>query len=357
MTRAQTTSTTQQNTGGAVVPFAAGKNKIINGDFFINQRGWSSGGSSGDYTFDRWKFLASFNTGSATYSAQTFTPGTAPVTGYEARNFLRCVTTGTTSANSSSYTTVYQLIEDVRTFANQTITISFWAKAASGTPKVAIEISQDFGSGGSPSAAVQTYSGQATLSTAWARYSITVTVPSISGKTVGTTANTSSLAILFWLSAGSSFNARTGSIGLQDNTFDIWGVQAESGSTATPFQTATGTLQGELAACQRYFYRHASGDGKFISMAAAYSATWAQGGISFPATMRTTPTLSTASGTDYYLFYRNSGNDGFNSAGINQGNTTCCSLYNNSDISSTAGHAGWFITNNANATVDFSAEL
>jgi hypothetical protein len=235
--------------------FAAGKNKIINGDFTINQRAFSSTAVGAVYTFDRWKVFLSLSTGSATYSAQTFTAGAAPVAGYEARNFLRCITSGVTSANSASYTFLTQYIEDVRSFANQTVTVSFWAKAASGTPKVAVELGQFFGSGGSPSATVNTYGGQATLSTSWARYSVTVAVPSISGKTIGTDANSSALLTSFWLSAGADFNSRTGSLGQQDNTFDIWGVQVEAGSVATAFQTATGTIQGELAACQRYYWR------------------------------------------------------------------------------------------------------
>jgi hypothetical protein len=268
-------------------PFFAGKNKIINGDFNINQRAFSSTTTSLVFMFDRWvQFLAN---GTVTYSAQTFTPGTAPVAGYEGKNFIRCVTSGQTLSSAASI--LIQRIEDVRTLAGQTATISFWAKANTGTPKIAIEFDQDFGTGGSPSSAVKTYAGQATLSTSWQRYSVSVSVPSISGKTIGTT-DPGFLALYLWTSAGTDFNARTGSIGIQSNTFDIWGVQVEAGSTATAFQTSTGTLQGELAACQRYYYRTnpltqpyadivqgqaaGTGDVRFI--------------LRFPTTMRTTPT-------------------------------------------------------------------
>jgi hypothetical protein len=269
--------------------FAAGKNKIINGDFYINQRNLTSTTSSG-YGFDRWNFLTA--DGTVTYSAQTFTTGAAPVAGYEGANFSRIVTTGQTL--TTAYTIYRQNIENVRTFAGQTATISFWAKANSGTPKVAFEFEQNFGTGGSPSAVVLTYGGQVTLSTSWARYSITVAVPSISGKTIGTTANTSSFVVNLWVSAGTDFNARTGSIGIQSNTFDIWGVQVEAGSVATAFQTATGTIQGELAACQRYYQKlgafNGSGGGtQGIGTGYVASSTASFVWIPYVVTMRTNP--------------------------------------------------------------------
>ena len=43
---------------------------------------------------------------------------------------------------------------------------------------------------------------------------------------------------------------------LRNGTYSFWGFQLESGSTATQFTTATGTIQGELAACQRYYWRN-----------------------------------------------------------------------------------------------------
>jgi hypothetical protein len=223
----------------------AGKNKIINGDFNINQRSFTTATADGTYGFDRWMLATSSG---STYTAQTFTAGTAPVAGYEGTNFAQLATVGQSSA--SDLTIFIQKIENVRTFANQTVTISFWAKATSGTPKVAAEIKQGFGSGGS--ADVNTYAGQVTLTTSWARYSVSVAVPSISGKTIGAS---SSLQLFLWTSAGTSFNSRTGSLGVQNATISFWGVQAEYGSYATPFQTATGTIQGELAACQRYYER------------------------------------------------------------------------------------------------------
>jgi hypothetical protein len=274
--------------------FAAGKNKIINGDFSINQRNLTTSTTSAAYGFDRW--LAVLNDGTTnSYSAQTFTPGAAPVAGYEATNFARLISAGQTL--SSAQTSLRQYVESVRTFAGETITVSFWAKAASGTPKVALEVGQAFGIGGSSN--VDIYAGQVTLSTSWARYSLTLNVPSISGKTIGTT---DSLQFNFFVSAGTNLNARTGSLGIQSNTFDFWGVQAEAGSTASPFQTATGTKQGELAACQRYYYRAsiAATPARF-GFGYADSTTIATYGMSFPVQMRTAPTAleQTGTATDY----------------------------------------------------------
>ncbi len=262
--------------------YAAGKNKIINGDFALNQRAFTSTTSNGVYTFDR--FQTSASDGTSTFSAQTFTLGTAPVSGYEGKNFINVQSASQTAA--SARTRIDQKIESVRTLAGQTATISFWAKAATGTPKVAVEIVQYFGTGGSPSANVNTVAGQVTLSTSWARYSVTVAVPSLSGKTTGT-ANDDFLQLALWTSAGTDFNSRTGSLGIQSATISLWGVQAEDGSVATAFQTATGTLQGELAACQRYYYRTGTGVNTRFGFGVAASTTVVVAGIQMPVTLRT----------------------------------------------------------------------
>jgi hypothetical protein len=273
--------------------FAAGKNKLINGDFRINQRAFTS--NTDGFGFDRWKMNQS---GGGTYSAQTFTPGAAPVAGYEATNYARVLTSGQSAAGD--YALLSQNIESVRTFAGQTITISFWAQAGSGTPKIAVELDQQFGSGGS--SRVTTYAGQVTLSTSWARYSVTVAVPSISGKTVGTASDF--LSVTLWVSAGSTWNARTGSLGIQNNTFNVWGIQAEAGSVATAFQTATGTIQGELAACQRYYYRvTAAAIGERLGIGYAGTTTTANIAYPLPVSMRVTPTAIETTGTaaDYSI--------------------------------------------------------
>jgi hypothetical protein len=272
----------------------AGKNAIINGDFAINQRGFTSLTAT-NFGFDRFNNVIAGGTGTATFTPQVFTPGTAPVAGYESTNYLRVVTTGQSA--TSTITRTQQSIEDVRTFAGQTATFSFWAKAATGTPSISVELGQGFGSGGSPSADVTTLAGKVTLSTSWARYSVTVAVPSISGKTLGTAANTSKLDVRFWVSAGSDFNARTGTLGIQSNTFEIWGVQAEAGSILTPFQTASGTLQGELALCQRYYFRFDIQAINTFGFGFASSTTNGTFAIPFPVPLRTAATALEQSGT------------------------------------------------------------
>ncbi len=292
-----TVSFDQSNFGGG--QFAAAKNKILNGDFRVNQRNFTSNTTTGTFNFDRWAQLNSG--GTFTVTPQTFTPGAAPVAGYEGSTYLQGISSGQSAASDNAR--YRQKIESVRTLAGQTATISFWAKAATGTPKVGIELAQEFGTGGGPSPFSSIPVSAVTISTSWVRYTATIAVPSLSGKTIGTDKD-DNFQIFLWLSAGSDFATRASSIGIQNNTFDIWGVQIEAGSIATPFQTATGTLQGELAACQRYYYRQTQltapsrfGTGFNNSTTTAFIAT------TFPVTMRTTPTAFEQNGTatDYSL--------------------------------------------------------
>jgi hypothetical protein len=227
---------------GSSVAYAAGKNKIINGDFGVWQRGTSFTPTSGSFTSDRWSNIFDGSGATRTISRQTFTPATAPVSGYEYPYFYRFAQS--VAGTLGTYNLFQNRMEDVRTFAGQTITISFWGKAAATTSIVKLNLEQDFGTGGSPSGGVSTdiAATNFSLTTSWQRFTVTTTVPSISGKTIGTT-TPGFLGLRVWIPVNATF------------TLDFFGFQIESGSTATAFQTATGTIQGELAACQRYYYR------------------------------------------------------------------------------------------------------
>ena len=330
----------------------AGKNKIINGDFTLNQRGFTSNTTTAAYNFDRW--LQQNSGGTFTVTPQSFTAGAAPVAGYEAATFVQGITA--TQSAAGDFAIITQRIENVRTFAGNTVTISFYAKANTGTPKIGVEVQQNFGSGGSPSATVSTPAGSITLTTSFARYSVTVAVPSISGKTVGTTANTSYLELNLWTSSGATNATRASSIGIQNFTASIWGVQVEYGSKATPFQTASGgSPQAELAACQRYYVR--IGDttsNATLSIGTSNSAgTVSIQSLALPVAMRVAPTT-----LDYANIRLSDGSTGYtiSSASLIGGTT----LRGNISCATTGMTAFRVTMLDASATgnyVGFSAEL
>jgi len=267
------TSTGLRYTGN----YAAGKNKIINGDFGIWQRGTSfSNPTNGTYCADRYKTIHDGTGATRTISQQAFTAGTAPVAGYEGQYFMRYAVSA--AGTSNTYQGMNQYIEDVRTFAGQPVTVSFWAKAdASRT--VNVDLSQNFGSGGSGTVYVTLSAASAAVTTSWQRFTFTGTAASIAGKTIGTG---SALVFGYYPPAATVC------------TVDIWGVQVEYGSVATVFQTATGTLQGELAACQRYFERLDSTTGTTFTpfgMGVCSSTTQAYSNIYYTY-KRTSPSLS-----------------------------------------------------------------
>jgi hypothetical protein len=250
----------------------AGKNKIINGNFGIWQRGTSGFGMGGGFNADRYSFFYDGTGPSSAITQQTFTPATAPVSGYEGTYYLRY--TQTTAGTGTTTADLQQKIEDVRQFAGQTATLSFWAKADT-TRTITAFITQNFGSGGSTAVSSATQTGS--MTTSWQRFSFTFNVPSISGKTIGTG---SSLAVLIRF----PFNVV--------QTVDVWGVQMEYGSVATPFQTASGgSIQGELAMCQRYYWRYTNtGAYEDFGFGNARSTTAADLVVKTPITMRVNPT-------------------------------------------------------------------
>ena len=251
-----------------LVPQSA--NAIINGAFDIWQRG-TSFSTLPNYTADRWAVDFNGSGGTRTASQQSFTPGTAPELGYEGQFFFRLAQS--VAGTGGTYNQIKQPIEDVRTFAGQTVTFSFWAKAAASTV-IGTRYIRFYGSGGSTAEEVS-FGSPITLSTSWTRYTRTFTLPTLSGKTLG--AN-SFLQMIFDMPLNSTF------------TVDIWGVQLEAGPTATPFRRNANSLQGELAACQRYYIRYAGG--KVYSGYGAgfiYSSTRADIILQLPVQMRVLP--------------------------------------------------------------------
>jgi len=256
--------------------FYAGKNKIINGDFGVWQRG-TSGFSAPGYTADRWRYAV--GNGAAGVSQQTFTPGTAPASGYESAFYLRYALT---SASTSGTPTLEQRIEDVRTFAGQTVTVSFWANASASASPSSVQLVQNFGSGGSASVTTTVVTSPS-YTTSFVRYSYSIAVPSVSGKTIGTS---SYLSLVFNWPLSTTFTS-----------FDLWGVMVEAGSVVTPFQTATGSIDTELAACRRYLPAITSVSNYNALMGMSYATNSSIFIASFDTQARVAPTGITVSGT------------------------------------------------------------
>jgi hypothetical protein len=218
-------------------PLAGFRNRIINGNFDIWQRGTSfSNPADGSYTADRWVIFYNGSGATRTVSQQIFDPGlteAAPGSVF----FLRHAQT--VAGSGGTYNAVNQRMEGVRTYEGQTVTLSFYARGTSASLTLStIQLRQNFGAGGSAEVFTTVASSVVIAGSTFARYTYTVTVPSITGKTVGTSAF---LELIFNLPVNNTFS------------LDIASVQLEPGPVATPFeQRPIGT---ELALCQRYFQR------------------------------------------------------------------------------------------------------
>lgn len=270
------------------------RDKVINGNFEFWQRGTANGSTDAQgFLADR--FRRGVNGSTLSQSRQAFALGQTAVPGEPTYYWEGVVTS---SAGSGNYALLGHPIESVRTLAGQKATVSFYAKADA-SRSMSVELAQVFGAGGSPSSAVLGIGPtKVSLTTSWQKFTVTVDIPSISGKTLGTD-GTDHLLLDFWFDAGSSFNSRTVSLGQQSGTFSIARVRLEPGPVALEYEDRH--KQTELALCQRYYWRHTTSNSyDYWAIASTANAGQAYALINHPVIMRATPTVfESASATNF----------------------------------------------------------
>jgi hypothetical protein len=270
------TSTGLRYTAGTVQD-----NPVLNSAFQVWQRGTSISvaASTNTYTSDRW--MLSPTTSDYTVARQNTSDTTnLPFIQYCNRVQRNAGQTGTT-ANYFA-----QSLETINSipYSGKTVTLSFYARSGANFSGGSNLLGAFLVSGtGTDQNIITAYTGSATvatsnvtLTTTWQRFTISGTVAT----------SATELAMYF------SYTP-VGTAGANDY-YEVTGVQIDVGSVALPFRTNGGTIQGELAACQRYARNIAGTTGLFSPMATGFcfDTTNAFIFVPLPGDMRTTPTLS-----------------------------------------------------------------
>ena len=384
---ASTAAITVNNTDGTctanITNNLSNRNLIINGAMQVAQRGTSST-SSGYHTVDRFSVEYSGTDEAPTIAQADVASGTTPYTlGF--RKALK-VTNGnqTGGAGASDYIQIMQRVEaqNMATSgwnylsSSSFITFSFYIKSS---------VAQAF------SGSLRTHDGTS--------YSYKFDTPSISADTwtkvtkiipgnsnltfdnkngnglsihlypyIGTSSTTANSDTETWVTGASGNYANdmtTTWYTTNDATFEITGVQLEVGSVATDFEHRS--FAQELALCQRYCHTFngdgsQGGDGQLVisENGTLYNSSNFFCSVTFRVSMRTKPSMSVTTGTNYYVFYsNNAGYDVTGSGLAMNGNTSTEAVVINHTGTTlgTSGHSALFRINNASALIILQCEL
>jgi hypothetical protein len=264
------------------------KNYLINGGFAIAQRGTSfvSGANNNDaYTLDRWYILSDTND----VIDVTQDTSTVPTNG----QFAIALDVETVNKKFGIATIIEN--KDVIGLVGNTVTFSFKAKVSATTKldnvKAAIvawsgtadTVTSDIISAWGAEGTNPTLIANATYENSPANLSLTTSYATYSVSAAVDTASTKNLILFVWSD-------------VTDTTAGDFLYIAESklelGSNATAFVYAGGTIQGELAACQRYYFRSNNSGNGFAryGIGRASSTTNIEAPIYVPVPMRVAPT-------------------------------------------------------------------
>jgi hypothetical protein len=309
-------------------------NFIYNSNFDIWQRGTSF--TNAGYLADRWNV----DTSNSTISRQSTTPPAG------ATYYMRHTATA-----GSAYNNMRQYLEtaDVEQLQGKTVTLSIKLRRnATNTAPFILQLDKsvttDAGSGATWVAVGTTNITNASIPTGtttadWYTASLTVAVPNDG------TAN--SLRFVF------NYNALVAS----GSIIDIAQAMMQIGSVVGPYQRQNATIQGELSACQRYYWRSQAG-GQYNTYAngGSFTTTGAYINVPYPVTMRVNPTA-----VEYANLAVQVGNGAItalSSLTIDQQSNFCGSLYAVTGSTWTANQPARLLNNNNTAGyLAFTSEL
>jgi len=270
-------------------------NPVLNSAYQVWQRGTSVSiaASTTAYSADRWQVLANANQATTVSRQATGDSTNLPNIQYCAR-FQR--NSGQTGTSNYFFANSFETINSIP-YAGKTVTVSFYARkgadytaasdglfvglnTATGTDQTvfnyAVGVASPIGS-------------TVTLTSTWQRFSVSATLSSTLNE----------MAVFFRYTPVGTAST--------NDYFEITGVQVDIGSVALPFRTYAATIQGELAACQRYYYRvqPAAASAPITTSMYWSSSTIGIGTTQFPVKMRIIPTALEQSGTasDYAANY------------------------------------------------------
>ncbi|TDW21079.1 carbohydrate binding protein [Rhizobium azibense] len=259
------------------------RNKIINGDFDIWQRGTNF--TAVGYTADRWRLIPGTGATCAILrQALTLAQGELVGGAQYALQWNRSVAGSAASA-------IEQRIESVRTFSGKKVTVTFWAFASAATELIAV-CDQNFGTGGSPSAALSAPDVTFNLGTSLQKFTATIDVPSISGKTLGTDGN-DYLGLRFRRLQAATNPTATVYI------THVSLVEGDATQELDPFSPRH--IQLELTMCHRYFERQACQTASTYAIGCVRSASTGRCVCAYD-TKRAEPTITAINPTLFSIF-------------------------------------------------------
>lgn len=319
-------------------------NPVLNSSYDIWQRGTSfaPAANTATYTADRWQVYTGAT--GRTISRQT----TSDTTNLPAIQYCVRIArdSGNTSTSAIQFTQNFESSNSIP-YAGKTVTMSFYARAganysaASGALGVTLYTGtgtdQNLYSGYTGSASP--INSTATLTTTWQRFSYSGTIA----------ATATEIAPYFIFTP-------VGTAGAADYA-EITGVQIDVGSTALPYRRNSATLAGELAACQRYYYR-TSGSAAYYAMAQGVSSstTAANALFQWPVTLRTASTDITYGNLYFEQYNGTAGTNPTVTAANASNNVARLSLTGMTGL--TAGQVGYLFSNNDSTSyIAVNAEL